>query len=185
MSSICSERISFNELQDEKGTDIGYGDLLMTIEWCRKRNQIIDRDQRKCSTCNAEETIFIERGLHAKVKLILEKDPIEGFKYDAILEEADKPIILHVHHTYYVLDQLPWQYADDSLITLCHNCHNQLHQKETIPVYSSTGDLLAEISPCMRCNGSGYLPQYSHVQGGICFNCNGARYNGSLFTSCT
>jgi hypothetical protein len=27
---------------------------------------------------------------------------------------------------------------------------------------------------CSRCGGSGYLPQYSHVEGGVCFRCGGA-----------
>lgn len=26
---------------------------------------------------------------------------------------------------------------------------------------------------CSRCNGSGYLPQYEHVENGICFRCWG------------
>lgn len=26
---------------------------------------------------------------------------------------------------------------------------------------------------CHRCSGSGYLPQYSHIQSGVCFACNG------------
>ncbi|WP_460585959.1 hypothetical protein [Hymenobacter arcticus] len=30
---------------------------------------------------------------------------------------------------------------------------------------------------CSRCNGSGYLPQYGHVERGRCFRCGGA---GSL-----
>lgn len=26
---------------------------------------------------------------------------------------------------------------------------------------------------CSDCNGSGYLPQYKHIQDGLCFNCGG------------
>lgn len=26
---------------------------------------------------------------------------------------------------------------------------------------------------CPRCSGRGYLPQYKHVQGGVCFRCGG------------
>lgn len=26
---------------------------------------------------------------------------------------------------------------------------------------------------CLRCGGAGYLPHFSHVQGGVCFRCNG------------
>jgi DnaJ-class molecular chaperone len=31
---------------------------------------------------------------------------------------------------------------------------------------------------CPRCNGSGYLPQYGHVENGICFRCRG---NGKYY----
>jgi RNA polymerase subunit RPABC4/transcription elongation factor Spt4 len=172
MTSNCNEKYTYDELLIKKGSDIGYGDLLMTSEWCLKRKEIIERDHNKCKVCKAEETIFLERGLHVNVDFIY-----ENFEVEPVLRDADKQIILHVHHTYYILDKLPWEYDNDSLLTLCHNCHYDLHKDEEIPVYSSTGELLARISPCERCNGSGYLQQYSYVKGGVCFKCNGAKYN--------
>ena len=27
---------------------------------------------------------------------------------------------------------------------------------------------------CMRCGGTGYLPEYNHVEGGVCFACGGS-----------
>ncbi|MCS4162582.1 hypothetical protein GGP94_003027 [Salinibacter ruber] len=33
-----------------------------------------------------------------------------------------------------------------------------------------------EFEPCDRCNGRGNIPRYSHVQGGICFKCEGDGY---------
>lgn len=30
---------------------------------------------------------------------------------------------LHVHHKYYDRDLEPWEYDNQSLITLCHECH--------------------------------------------------------------
>jgi hypothetical protein len=37
----------------------------------------------------------------------------------------------------------------------------------------------AETSGCPRCGGSGYLPEFSHVQGGVCFLCGGGgNYGG-------
>jgi hypothetical protein len=33
---------------------------------------------------------------------------------------------------------------------------------------------------CARCGGTGYLPQFKHVQNGICFRCHGAASNGSI-----
>ncbi len=32
---------------------------------------------------------------------------------------------LQVHHKYYKLDLLPWEYPDDSLITYCDLCHKK------------------------------------------------------------
>lgn len=29
---------------------------------------------------------------------------------------------------------------------------------------------------CPNCKGKGHLPQFSHVEGGICFSCNGSGY---------
>jgi hypothetical protein len=29
--------------------------------------------------------------------------------------------------------------------------------------------------PCDKCNATGYIPPFAHVQGGICFRCRGTR----------
>lgn len=34
---------------------------------------------------------------------------------------------LHVHHSYYEYGKKPWEYEDESLITLCNYCHEQEH----------------------------------------------------------
>ena len=34
---------------------------------------------------------------------------------------------LHVHHKYYKRNAEPWEYKDDALVTLCANCHRQIH----------------------------------------------------------
>jgi hypothetical protein len=128
------------------------------------------------------ETIPLGGKRHAKVKFVTIYNRIENkYEEDCELVDAEKPIILHVHHNYYIMDRLPWDYKTEALVTLCHDCHNQVHQEEQIPVYSTIGDLYSEISPCIRCAGSGYLSHFSHVQGGICFLCRGARYNKRIF----
>lgn len=38
----------------------------------------------------------------------------------------DKP--LHVHHLVYKKGQKPWEYEDNSLITLCEECHCEEHR---------------------------------------------------------
>lgn|SRR5690554_440982 len=30
---------------------------------------------------------------------------------------------LHVHHTVYLPEKMPWEYPDDYLISLCYKCH--------------------------------------------------------------
>jgi hypothetical protein len=34
---------------------------------------------------------------------------------------------LHVHHTYYVRDRMPWDYPDESLRCWCTYCHGLFH----------------------------------------------------------
>jgi 5-methylcytosine-specific restriction endonuclease McrA len=52
---------------------------------------------------------------------------------------------LHVHHTYYLKGGLfPWLYPDDSLLTVCGECHDKYHREhenvilEHHPNYKST-----------------------------------------------
>lgn len=37
---------------------------------------------------------------------------------------GDKESTLHVHHCYYERGKLPWVYEEQSLITLCKDCHS-------------------------------------------------------------
>jgi 5-methylcytosine-specific restriction endonuclease McrA len=55
-----------------------------------------------------------------KRKKILKRD---GYKCTACGGKGE----LHVHHTYYVKNYLPWAYPDDSLLTLCSLCHHNYH----------------------------------------------------------
>lgn len=83
---------------------------------------------------------------------------------------------LHIHHTYYQEGLLPWEYPDSSLQTLCWHCHEELHKNEKVPVLNEQGIEYRKLTPCVRCCGLGYLPHYHYVQNGICFRCNGARF---------
>lgn len=92
----------------------------------------------------------------------------------------------HVHHTYYLKDTLPWVIDSEALVTVCDNCHSERHRKESIGVYEfKLGKRIRTSNVsiyCGRCNGSGYLPQYKHVQNGVCFACEGACINKTLFS---
>lgn len=87
---------------------------------------------------------------------------------------------LHVHHRHYQIGKLPWEYTDDVFLTVCAGCHQEIHDNENIPILDEKGNELENYVCCKRCNGSGYLPQYRHVQAGVCFACWGSGYGGSL-----
>jgi hypothetical protein len=83
---------------------------------------------------------------------------------------------LHIHHTYYQIDKLPWEYPDSSLQVLCRSCHEEVHRKDPIPILDSSGVKIGNYKPCYRCSGAGWFPEYKHVQNGICFACRGTAY---------
>ena len=85
---------------------------------------------------------------------------------------------IEVHHRYYIYHSLAWQYYDDALISLCHNCHQLVHKSISPLCYIKDGaDLIPmNFTPCHRCNGRGYFPEYKNIHGGICFHCDGQRY---------
>jgi len=83
---------------------------------------------------------------------------------------------LHVHHKYYQIGNQPWEYPNDALVTLCWNCHEELHKNEKIPYLDKENRQIGNLTPCPRCFGAGCFPEYNHVQNGVCFECNGAKY---------
>jgi len=83
---------------------------------------------------------------------------------------------LHVHHRYYQNNLLAWQYPDNALITLCWDCHEDLHSNTIVPILDSIGNKVGTMAPCRRCFGAGVFPEFVHVDSGICFRCKGAKY---------
>ena len=84
---------------------------------------------------------------------------------------------LHIHHKYYIKGLRAWEYKNDALITLCQTCHENLHKDQETPIYDDNFELIGHYKNCKRCHGAGVFPKYSHVQDGICFECNGLRYS--------
>ena len=80
---------------------------------------------------------------------------------------------LNIHHTYYIEGHKPWEYDNEALVTLCEDCHKKRHETSDAPLYDSNKRLINNLIRCDRCGGSGYLPQYSHVEHGRCFKCGG------------
>ena len=92
---------------------------------------------------------------------------------------SDYRINLNVHHKYYLFSAKAWQYPDDALVTLCEHCHMLVHEETSVKIYTFDANnqrIEMNYTPCQKCHGAGYFPQWNHVEHGICFRCYGARY---------
>jgi len=167
-----------------------YSELLNSMEWKRKREEILKRDNYKCQICNEPASIWISssnRSGGSNIQII-ENDPITSFP--KTVKTLCKPKFLQIHHKLYILENNklldPWDYKNDFLLSVCNDCHMEIHRNEIIPIYHRKNNKLLETkeySMCNKCGGEGYLPEYSHVQNGVCFKCNGLRiYKKIIFT---
>ncbi len=73
-----------------------YSDKLKDARWQKKRLEILSRDEFMCRAC---------------------------FDTAESAEMHGETLTLHVHHTYYEKGREPWDYPNDSLISLCEQCH--------------------------------------------------------------
>ena len=176
----------------QNNKNIPYAELLSTYEWHEFRGLIIERDNRKCVRCNLEGSKKSDR-LYTR-KLTEEEEIAFNEKYKKHNKEFEdspfklkfsfptgvideNPVILHVHHTYYIDGYLPWTYNSDSLITVCQKCHNEIHQSTIIPVYKNkTKAELLKLTPCEKCHGTGFIEKFYYYQEGVCFACMGNRF---------
>ena len=114
----------------------------------------------------------------------IDSEGVERCLVNIIHDELSNDFIyvrgLHVHHTYYQDKKQPWDYPNESLKILCWICHERLHSVEKVPWRDEHGRSKGELTPCFRCGGSGYLPQYYYHQNGICFRCRGAKFEEFL-----
>jgi ferredoxin-like protein FixX len=178
------ELLNFDDLIISLGDKIpSYQELLHTTEWNKRRLEILKNDDFYCVECGLSETFSHNNNYYTynKKYQFLENE-IDGVKIKADkVVKSDHKIQLHVHHKYYIKNTLPWNYDDDALVTMCNFCHWKLHKTETIKIYSKRDHQLIELNytPCIRCNGAGLFPEYSHIQKGVCFRCH-----GNLFEEC-
>ena len=109
------------------------------------------------------------------------------FREDSELDLLNLPVYycqedmvkLNVHHKYYLAGSMAWEYSDSVLITLCDRCHMQTHKCSNIETYTYNRDgvkVAMNYTPCTRCGGVGYFPEYRKIENGISFRCRGARY---------
>ena len=96
-------------------------------------------------------------------------------KYGVFRYRALNFATLHVHHKHYIEDRYPWEYDDTALITLCSDCHSEIHKQENTPLLSVDGQtIISDLPVCERCHGRGELPQYKYYMNGVCLKCHGA-----------
>ncbi len=157
--------MNYKELNNiKKKENITYLDLLELDEWKSKREEILEKNQHKCTKCCSEKSIG---------PFYSGSNKLWGRKVGNETKLEEKRIFLEIHHKYYISNLLPWEY-DDALITLCSNCHYQTQQEEEISIYadkSMTTKLCTE--NCTKCGGSGFLSEYDYYKNGICFDCQG------------
>ncbi|MBB4035915.1 5-methylcytosine-specific restriction endonuclease McrA [Dysgonomonas hofstadii] len=172
---------------------VPYNELLGTFEWQKKRNEIIERDKEQCQKCGIFKPILDKVYLEfweqmeppfneMPVPIIYQYDGnreyvmnINGTRIPCYLPS------LHVHHKKYYIEnkmlRLPWEYNSDDLIAYCIDCHAKWHLENKIEIEfvdcNSKISFEREVIPCNKCQGEGWLPQYSHIEGGICFRCGG------------
>ncbi|WP_035694866.1 hypothetical protein [Flavobacterium soli] len=166
------------------GSFLTYGEKLLTTEWKAKRNKILLRDGEKCCECKAPHKRVEGKGIREQTNE--EKDvywkkisqlQLPNFITKERIIYPKVNVILHVHHKYYILNKLPWEYENNALITLCDLCHKKIHETQIIPIYlDESKSTILELNLCNNCNGIGYLSQYKYYQNGICFKCYGTGY---------
>jgi hypothetical protein len=153
---------------------ITYQDLLSTEEWRNFRNNIVKSALFICKCCNKRQTenAWEVNGNGSVGPVYVYRDIFGDAQY------TGDHIRLNVHHKYYVKDQLPWEYPESALISVCAICHQKIHENEAIPVYASVllKDL-EDVDYCTICEGSGYRDKYHYYLNGICFHCDGQGFH--------
>ncbi len=147
-------RLTYAELWSEYEHDyIPYERLLQTEEWQEKRLNILARDNHTCTKCGISHNLQVHHTFYSVQKISLKKNKF-------------------IHNA-------PWEYPDEALITVCSRCHQIIHRTTKIPILEEIMPgkyAKKDFTPCYRCNGVGYFSCYKHIQQGICFRCNGQRF---------
>ena len=107
------------------------------------------------------------------------ENPIQKFLISKV-NEMDWKFVknLNVHHTFYQRGKMPWDYSNESLMTLCNQCHALLHQEE-VYLYNHDGNKII-LTICEKCQGTGYLPEYNYWDNGVCYSCMGSRFTENM-----
>ncbi|MEN9389700.1 MAG: hypothetical protein RLY61_784 [Candidatus Parcubacteria bacterium] len=157
-----------------------YNSLLNTFEWNEIRSKLFKKEKFTCKFCSQKANWEIHVGGHYGYQY---RDVVEGTdefglpSLDLKWMKQENPLILHLHHTYYVRYTLPWDYPDECFQVLCKACHENEHKNKVFRMYASHElGQSQHLTPCEKCKGSGYLPHYHYYEDGVCFGCNGAGF---------
>lgn len=142
-------------------------------------SRINNLNQNLFLSSNVNQDLFNE----LRIKL---NEKIDFDNYDFDLEgvylhkkwgaEHHSKYCLQVHHKCYRQDVEMWDQPNEEYVSLCNICHKIVHENQMIPYYDKYGTIIQNTIPCSRCGGACFFPEYSHVNGGRCFKCNGRGY---------
>lgn len=153
---IYTEKLTF-ELESVKGEKAKLYTSFCSYEDIRRENDFTTSLDYHVITSDSDQKLYVVAVYNKEKEFIYVKG-------------------LNVHHKYYQTGKEPWDYPDDALITYCSKCHEAEHAQVEIDWKDETGNLIQKLNPCSRCHSVGYFPEYQHINNGICFRCNGARY---------
>jgi hypothetical protein len=156
-----------------------YSELLKSPEWARLRTIQFDKANNICKHCEKEKNWDFDAAPGEFYAIEVEQDELEKFLGSGKLVylKVTNPVILHLHHTYYVRNTLPWDYPDTCFEVLCADCHNNVHRSNKILMYASHElGQSQHLTACNKCLGTGYLGHYYYYLHGVCFNCDGAGF---------
>ena len=118
-----------------------------TIEWKQKSEEIKKRDNYTCQNCKCYNPslgdVFIKKQdsfeIHSYNKFSGEYNIINseyGIDVSILFGSGYKIVmpILNVHHKRYIIGREIWDYDDEELITLCQNCHQEIHSSLDIEI---------------------------------------------------
>lgn len=201
------KKVNSNQINKDSQNTIPTDTPLPKIE--KIYNVLTSSEQKKLKLKNKWIENKIDEIInYSNVTTLLKNTPINGVRYNNLLNcfewqfkrfkilvrdnytcEDCKKISdrLHVHHKFYLKDSLPWEIEDSELVSLCRSCHSNRHENETINIYEKVGNQLKltnyRYNTCWKCNGTGYLSQFKHVENGICFACFGNVINETIFSN--
>lgn len=155
-----------------------YSELLKCEEWQTLRRAQFAKANQTCKNCNKSVNWDIGTDIGYFAYVLEELTDDWGFpRFTSKLKKVKDPLVLHLHHTYYVRDTLPWDYPDICFETLCEACHKEVHAKKKILMYASHSlGQSQHLIACERCYGTGFLQEFHYYMDGVCFLCDGAGF---------